>query len=195
VDFLFGLARNSRWSIRSKAELAEAAEHSQQSGKSARRFRDFRPGRHATAGAASVASSPRRNGRRQANPRFVVTSLSREEHEARHLYEKALLRTRRDWRTGSRSASSTLCRSTRPKQWRATSCGCGLLRWPMCCCAPLRRIGLAHTQFVRASCGHHPPQAAQDRRPLVRPACVASSSPCPRLFGHYQAEYRPPMPH
>jgi len=41
VDFLFGLARNSRLVDQIKAELAEAAEHSQQTGKSARRFKDF----------------------------------------------------------------------------------------------------------------------------------------------------------
>src|ERR1700694_5231774 len=41
VDFLFGLARNSRLVDAIKAELAEAAEHSQQTGKSARRFKDF----------------------------------------------------------------------------------------------------------------------------------------------------------
>src|SRR5882672_8175189 len=39
VDFLFGLARNSRLVDAIKAELAEAAE--QQTGKSARRFKDF----------------------------------------------------------------------------------------------------------------------------------------------------------
>src|SRR4029453_14637012 len=29
----------------------------------------------------------------------------------------------------------------------------------------LRRIGLRHTQFATATCGNHPPQAAEDRRP------------------------------
>src|SRR5712672_106409 len=57
VDFLFGLARNTRLVEEIKAELAAAAELGQKTGKPTRRFRDF-------------------------------TSLSREEHEARHLYEK-----------------------------------------------------------------------------------------------------------
>src|SRR6478672_5077617 len=82
VDFLFGLARNSRLVDQIKAELAEAAEHSQQTGKSARRFKDFA---WTTRDSWSrerrvVAKAEWTEG--QANPRFVVTSLSREEHEA-----------------------------------------------------------------------------------------------------------------
>ena len=41
VDFLFGLARNSRLVGEIQAELAEAAEQSRQTGKAARRFKDF----------------------------------------------------------------------------------------------------------------------------------------------------------
>src|SRR6266478_8708596 len=48
VDFLFGLARNSRLVDAIKAELAEAAEQSQQTGKSARRFKSLPPRRRGT---------------------------------------------------------------------------------------------------------------------------------------------------
>src|SRR5271154_880186 len=41
VDFLFGLARNTRLVEEIKTELAEAAGQSQQTGKPARRFKDF----------------------------------------------------------------------------------------------------------------------------------------------------------
>src|SRR5207247_5692709 len=41
VDYLFGLARNSRLVEEIKGELAEAAEQSRQTGKPARRFKDF----------------------------------------------------------------------------------------------------------------------------------------------------------
>ena len=37
--------------------------------------------------AAKLSQALRRTGG-EANPRFVVTSLTREEHEARHLYEQ-----------------------------------------------------------------------------------------------------------
>jgi hypothetical protein len=41
VDFLFGLAKNSRLVEEIKSELAQAAEHSQKTGKPTRRFKDF----------------------------------------------------------------------------------------------------------------------------------------------------------
>ena len=88
VDFLFGLARNSRLVDEIKAELAEAAEHSRTTGKPARRFRDFdwRTRDSWSRERRVVAKAEWTGG--EANPRFVVTSLTREEHEAMHLYEK-----------------------------------------------------------------------------------------------------------
>src|SRR5215472_13969322 len=88
VDFLFGLARNERLEAAIKDELIQASLDSRQTGKAARRFKDFM---------WSTLDSWSRNRRvvgktewtgGEANPRFVVTSLARSEHEARHLYEK-----------------------------------------------------------------------------------------------------------
>jgi hypothetical protein len=139
VDFLFGLARNSRLVDAIKAELAEAAEHSQQTGKSARRFKDFA---WTTRDSWSrerrvVAKAEWTEG--QANPRFVVTSLSREEHEARHLYEKLYCaRGEMENRIKSLpsrkrgSASSTFMPiAPRPGRCAPTSYACGSPRWPM----------------------------------------------------------------
>jgi hypothetical protein len=61
VEFLFGLGKNERLVGEIASELAAAEEDSKASGQPARRFKQF-PGRRATAGAASAASSPRRNG-------------------------------------------------------------------------------------------------------------------------------------
>ena len=88
IDFLFGLARNTRLVGEIEAELAAAAELSQLTGKPARRFKDFT---WQTRDSWSrqrrvVAKAEWTQG--EANPRFVVTSMSREEHQARHLYEK-----------------------------------------------------------------------------------------------------------
>src|SRR5206468_632427 len=87
VDYLFGLARNTRLVAEIESELAAAAELSQKSGTPARRFREFT---WTTRDSWSrerrvVAKAEWTSG--AANPRFVVTSLSREEHEGRHLYE------------------------------------------------------------------------------------------------------------
>ena len=88
VQYLFGLARNRRLVDEITTQLAQAREQSQITGRPARRFKDFmwstldswhRQRR-------VVAKAERTGG--EANPRFVVTSLGRTEHDARHLYEQ-----------------------------------------------------------------------------------------------------------
>jgi Transposase DDE domain group 1 len=153
VDFLFGLAKNSRLIEAIKAELAEAAELSHQTGQPARRFKDFA---WQTRDSWSrqrrvVAKAEWTQG--EANPRFVVTSLSREEHEARHLYEK-LYCARGEMENrikecqldlyADRTSAHTM-RANQLRLWFAS------MAYVLICA--LRRIGLAHTQFARATCG------------------------------------------
>jgi hypothetical protein len=77
------------------AELAAAQEQSQKTAKPARRFKDFTwQTRESWSRARRVVAKAEWTVG-EANPRFVVTSLAREDHEARHLYERALLRPRR----------------------------------------------------------------------------------------------------
>src|SRR6516164_10668100 len=88
VDYLFGLARNVRLTAAITAELEAARHHSERTGRPARRFTDFM---WSTLDSWSrerrvVAKAEWTGG--GANPRFLVTSLSRAEHQARHLYEK-----------------------------------------------------------------------------------------------------------
>jgi hypothetical protein len=88
VDFLFGLAKNQRLVAEITAELAAAEEDSKASGQPARRFTEF---------SWSTRDSWSRQRRviakaewtaGQANPRFVVTSLSSEDAEPQRLYEE-----------------------------------------------------------------------------------------------------------
>src|SRR5262249_23465711 len=88
VDFLFGLAKNARLTAAIVAELDAAHQHSERTAKPARRFKDF-----TWSTLDSWSRSRRVIGKAEwtggaANPRFVVTSLSRAQHKARHLYEK-----------------------------------------------------------------------------------------------------------
>jgi hypothetical protein len=88
ADYLFGLAKNSRLVGEIEGELAAAQEQSQKTEKPARRFKDFmwQTRQSWSRERRVVAKAEWTEGK--ANPRFVVTSLGREEHEARHLYEK-----------------------------------------------------------------------------------------------------------
>jgi hypothetical protein len=87
VKYLFGLAKNERLKAAIREELEGARELYAQTQKASRLFKDFM---HTTL--KSWESERRVVGkaehlRKGANPRFVVTNLSREEFPARELYE------------------------------------------------------------------------------------------------------------
>jgi hypothetical protein len=153
VDFLFGLAKNARLNAEIETELAAAQEQSQKTGKPARRFKDFTyrtlkswsRARRVVAKAEWTAD--------KANPRFVVTSLVREEHEARHLYEK-LYCARGEMENRIKECQLDLYADrTSAHTMRANQLRLWFASMAYVLIAGLRRIGLAHTQFARASCG------------------------------------------
>jgi hypothetical protein len=87
VDYVFGLAKNSRLLAELQEELAEAQRQLETTGQAARVFKDFhyqtldswsRP-RRVVGKAEHLAKGP--------NPRFVVSSLSADAIDARTLYE------------------------------------------------------------------------------------------------------------
>ena len=125
----------------------------------------------------------------EANPRFVVTSLTRQEHEARHLYER-LYRARGEMENRIKECPLDLYADRTPVQARgrlsAKTMRANQLRlWfasmaYVLLCA-LRRIGLAHTQFARASCG------------TIRLQLLKIGAPCLRrgkLFPHQRAPHQ-----
>jgi hypothetical protein len=153
VDFLFGLARNTRLVEEIKAEFAEAAEQSQTTDKPARRFKDFlwQTRDSWSRERRVVAKAEWTEG--EANPRFVVTSLTREEHEARHLYEK-LYCARGEMENRIKECQLDLYADrTSAKTMRANQLRLWFASMAYVLICALRRIGLAHTQFARASCG------------------------------------------
>jgi hypothetical protein len=159
VDFLFGLAKNARLSAEIETELAAAQEQSQHTGKPGRRFRDFtwQTRKSWSRERRVVAKAEWTEGR--ANPRFVVTSLARGARGPPPLRE-ALLRPRRDGKPHQEPAlakagecqldlyadrtSTHTMRANQLRLWFAS------MAYVLICA--LRRIGLAHTQFARASC-------------------------------------------
>jgi hypothetical protein len=188
VDFLFGLARNSRLVGEIAAELAAAAELSQRTGKPARRFKDFAwRTRDSWSGERRVIAKAEWT-KGEANPRFIVTSLTREEHQARHLYEK-LYCARGEMENrikecqldlyADRTSAHTM-RANQLRLWFAS------MAYVLVCA--LRRIGLAHTQFAKASCGTIRLKLLKIGalvRTSVRRIKLAMSSAFP-----YQVEYR-----
>jgi len=153
VDYVFGLARNTRLVALIEDELAAACAAAQQDGQPARRFKDFQ---WTTLGSWSrrrrvVAKAEWTKD--EANPRFVVTSLKRTEAGARHLYENIYCaRGEMENRIkecqldlyADRTSAATM-RANQLRLWFAS------MAYVLICA--LRRIGLAETVFADATCG------------------------------------------
>jgi hypothetical protein len=152
VDFLFGLARNARLVGEIAVEMAVARAEAEATGKPARRFRDFTWMTLDRWSRARRVVAKAEWTRGEANPRFVVTSLTPAEAAARHLYE-AIYCTRGEMENrikecqldlfADRTSAATL-RANQVRLWFASAAYVLL-------CA-LRRIGLAHTEFATATC-------------------------------------------
>jgi len=87
VDYLFGLARNARLVEEIAEELAEAAVESAITCAPARRFKDFMWTTLDSWSCRRRVVGKAEHTQGEANPRFVVTSLSHQRAEARALYE------------------------------------------------------------------------------------------------------------
>ena len=153
VDYVFGLAGNTRLVAMIEAELAQAKAMAERTGQPARRFKDFH-----WSTLDSWSRSRRVIGKAEwtqgeANPRFVVTSLKRAEAGARHLYE-AIYCARGEMENrikecqldlyADRTSAATM-RANQLRLWSAS------MAYVLVCA--LRRIGLADTAFADATCG------------------------------------------
>ncbi len=154
VEFLFGLAKNKRLVAEITAELAEAkAASAEADGAPARCFKDFMwstrdswsQGRRVVAKAEWTQD--------EANPRFVVTSLTAHEVAAKPLYEERYCaRGEMENRIkecqldlfADRTSTHTM-RANQLRLWFAS------LAYVLICA--LRRIALHDTALARATCG------------------------------------------
>ena len=188
VDFLLGLAKNSRLVGEIEAELAAAQEQSQRTEKPARRFKDFTWQTRESWSRARRVVAKAEWTKGAANPRFVVTSLAREEHEARHLYEK-LYCARGEMENRIKECQLDLYADrTSAHTMRANQLRLWFASMAYVLIGALRRIGLAHTQFARASCGTIRLKLLKIGA-LVRISVRRIKLAMPSAFP-YQAEYR-----
>jgi hypothetical protein len=185
VDYLFGLAKNTRLIAEIAAELAEAAAENRQSGKPARRFKDFQYRTHKSwsrerrvvgkaewmilsAAESESATKPRRKKNKKsimvgdidlatlegrANPRFVVTSLPADQHQARELYEE-LYCARGEMENRIKECQLDLFADrTSTHTMRANQLRLWLSSMAYVLVNALRRIALAATRLADATCG------------------------------------------
>jgi hypothetical protein len=88
VDYVFGLARNSRLVDEIAIDLAWAEAEHQETGKPARRFKDFFYATRDSWSRRRRVIGKAEHLAKGANPRFIVTSLKRKAIDARTLYEQ-----------------------------------------------------------------------------------------------------------
>jgi len=152
VDYLFGLARNERLVGEIAAEMAQAKEQYQHTGQAARRFKDF-----AYQTLTSWSHSRRVVGKAEylakgENPRFVVTSLAKEEFAARSLYEdyycargdmENRIKEQQLYLFADRTSAATM-RANQLRLW-FSSIAYTLM-------TALRRLGLKNTELANAQC-------------------------------------------
>jgi len=87
VDFIFGLARNVRLTRTIGAELVEARDESRASGQPARRFKELTWSTRKSWSRKRRVIAKAEWTKGEANPRFIVTSLTAADGDGRHLYE------------------------------------------------------------------------------------------------------------
>jgi hypothetical protein len=188
VDYLFGLAKNRRLVAEIAAELAAAAEESKQTGKPARRFKEFAWSTLDSWSRQRRVVAKAESTKGEANPRFVVTSLGREEHQARHLYEKIYC-ARGEMENRIKECQLDLFADrTSAKTMRANQLRLWFASMAYVLVCALRRIGLPHTQFARATCGTIRLKLLKIGA-LVRTSVRRIKLAMPSAFP-YQAEYR-----
>jgi len=153
VDYVFGVPQNLRLNAEIKDELARAEMKSRRTGKPARYFKEFKWRTRSSWSRERrvIAKAEFTNG--EANPRFVVTSLTRAQCKPKYLYEKTYC-ARGDMENrikecqldlyADRTSSATM-RANQLRLWFAS------MAYVLLCA--MRRIGLHHTPFADASCG------------------------------------------
>jgi DDE family transposase len=187
VDYLFGLARNSRLTDAIQAELAAAAAEHEQTGNPARRFKDFT---YATLD--SWSRSRRVIGKAEhldkgSNPRFIVTSLDGAESDGRTLYER-LYCARGEMENRIKECQLDLFAD---RTSTATMAANQLRLWfssfAYVLLSALRRVALPDTELAQATCGSIRLKLLKLGARVtvsVRRIKIAIASACP-----YQAEF------
>jgi hypothetical protein len=153
VHFVFGLAKNDRLIAEIKDELATVEKKSRRTGKPARRFKQFKWTTRTSWSRERRVVAKAEWTQGEANPRFIVTSLTRAECKARYLYEKVYC-ARGDMENRIKECQLDLYAD----RTSTATMGANQLRlWfysmaYVLLCA-LRRIGLDKTNLAKATCG------------------------------------------
>jgi hypothetical protein len=182
VDFLFGLAKNDRLIGEIETELDLAAAKSRRTGRPERRFKTFMWMTRKTWSRRRRVVAKAEWTQGEANPRFVVTSLARNECKAKHLYEKIYC-ARGDMENRIKECQLDLYADrTSTATMRANQLRLWFYSMAYVLLCAMRRIGLHDTEFAKATCGTIRLKLLKigaHVRVSVRRITVAMASGCP----------------
>ena len=153
IDYVLGLARNSRLLDALAIDLAWAEEEHQRTGKPARRFKDFRYRTRNSWSRRRRVVGKAEHLAKGANPRFVVTSLKRKDIDARTLYERVYC-ARGEMENRIKECQLDLFADrTSTAAMKANQLRLWFSSFAYVLIEALQRIGLAHTELANATCG------------------------------------------
>jgi hypothetical protein len=153
VDFLFGLAKNERLIAEIKTDLERASAKSRRTGRPERRFKDFMWTTRNSWDRRRRVIAKAEWTQGEANPRFVVTSLTRDECKAKHLYEKVYC-ARGDMENRIKECQLDLYADrTSTATMRANQLRLWFYSMAYILLCATRRIALHDTEFAKATCG------------------------------------------
>jgi hypothetical protein len=153
VDYVFGLARNERLVGAIAGELATAEAESLSSSRPARRFADFVWRTRDSWSRERRVVAKAEHLPKGSNPRFIVTSLSTNEIDARPLYEDVYCARGQVENRIKEQQLDLFADRTSARAMRANQLRLWFASFAYVLLEALRRIGLRFTQFAAATCG------------------------------------------
>jgi hypothetical protein len=153
VDYLFGLARNSRLLDEIAIDLASAEAEHQETGKPARRFKDFFYATRDSWSRRRRVIGKAEHLDKGANPRFVVTSLNATAVDGETLYEQVYC-ARGEMENRIKECQLDLFADrTSTRTMAANQLRLWFSSFAYVLLSALRRIGLPGTELAQATCG------------------------------------------
>ena len=153
VDFIFGLAKNVRLTRTIGAELVEARDESRITGQPARRFKELTWTTRKSWSRKRRVIAKAEWTRGEANPRFIVTSLTEADGGGRHLYETVYC-ARGEMENRIKECQMDLFADrTSSRTMKANQLRLWFASMAYVLVESLRRVALRSTELADASCG------------------------------------------
>jgi hypothetical protein len=152
VDYVLGLPKNPRLCKAIERQLKKSQRRYHQTKKASRRYRDFRYRTRDSWDRSRRVVGKAEHLAKGANPRFVVTSLSKAEYTAQALYED-LYCARGDMENRIKEQQLDLFADRTSTSWlRSNQLRLWLSSVAYVLLSELRRVGLKGTELARAQC-------------------------------------------